>query len=240
MQGSVQGTVLGTVLDTLLDTLLPPACAACGRAGGTICARCRSTFRAPDPGEFTVADAGVVIGDAAWLSVGAFAHASALRAALGRLKYAGAARVATDLADAALPAFERLLGVSGTDVTLVPVPIHAERRRQRGYNQATLLARALARGVARARAGEGRGRGPLVADILERGAATERQHRLDRAARLRNLRHAITLRPGATAPAVAIVVDDILTTSATIEACGAVLRAAGASAVYGFAIAREV
>jgi predicted amidophosphoribosyltransferase len=69
---------------------------------------------------------------------------------------------------------------------------------------------------------------------------TERQHRLDRAGRLRNLRDAIGLRTTTAAPAIAIVVDDILTTSATFEACASVLRSAGTREAYGFAIAREV
>ena len=77
-------------------------------------------------------------------------------------------------------------------------------------------------------------------DLLERRQATERQHRLDRAARLRNLRDAIAVRPGIELPATVIVVDDIVTTSATLEACASVLRAAGADEVYGFAVAREV
>jgi predicted amidophosphoribosyltransferase len=79
-----------------------------------------------------------------------------------------------------------------------------------------------------------------VADVLVRERATTQQHRLDRAARLRNLREAFAIRPGARPPPVAILVDDILTTSATLEACAAVLRDAGTSRVLGFAVAREV
>lgn len=215
----------------LIDLLLPPACAACGRAGSILCDRCTAGLRSPDPGAFVVADAGVVIGDAALLAMGAFVHAGPMRAALSRLKYAGAARVCGPLAAAAAPAFRRLLAISG-DAALVPVPIHAARRRQRGYNQAELIARALAR-----RAG---GRGIRVVDALERRAATERQHRLDRAARLRNLRDAFRVRHGVAVPHAVIVVDDILTTAATIEACASVLSEAGAASVYGFALAREV
>ena len=67
-----------------------------------------------------------------------------------------------------------------------------------------------------------------------------RQHGLGRTARLHNLRGAFTLRHEARPPPAVILVDDILTTSATLEACAVVLRAAGATSVYGFAIAREV
>lgn len=212
----------------LLDLVLPPACAACGRTGAVLCDRCTVGLAAPDDGAFVVADAGVVVGDTLLLAIGAFAYQGPLRRALGRLKYAGAARVARPLAAAATPTFARLTDISGP-ATVVPVPIHPARQRQRGYNQARLLASALAERQ-RLKVGE-----PLM-----RAQATERQHRLDRVARLRNLRDAISMRPGAAVPRVAIIVDDILTTSATLEACASVLVAAGTETAYGFAIAREV
>lgn len=214
----------------LLDLLLPPACAACGRFGSVLCAECQRSFTRPDPGDFVVADAGVVLGTALTLGLGAFVFTGPMRRALGRLKYAAAARAARPLAEAAAPALRRLTAVAGTTAVLVPAPLHVARQRQRGYNQAALLAAELARVT-----------GLPTADILERHAATERMHHLDRAARLRNLRGAIRLRAGTGArPRTAIVVDDILTTSATLEACASVLLEGGAESVYGFAIAREV
>lgn len=216
-------------MNALLDILLPPACSACGRAGAILCRACIGAFETPPAGAFVVADAGVVLGQELTLAVGAFAHRGPVRRALGRLKYAGAGRVARPLAAAAAPALERLLSIAGVEAILVPVPVHATRERQRGYNQAALLAGDL-----------GRSAGLDVAPVLVRRAVTERQHRLDRAARLRNLRDAIGLRAGSAAPAIAIVVDDILTTSATLEACASVLRSGGTREAYGFAIAREV
>lgn len=215
---------------TLLDLVVPPACAGCGSAGAILCPVCRASLRRTDDpsARFVAADPGVVIGRALWLGIGAFAHEGAVRRALGRLKYAGAGRVADELAHEALPAFERLAAISGPAV-LVPVPVHIDRQRQRGYNQAALIARRLARDPDHP-----------VAELLARANVTERQHRLDRAGRLRNLRRAIALRNGILAPPVAIVVDDILTTAATLEACAGVLRAGGSREVYGFAIAREV
>jgi predicted amidophosphoribosyltransferase len=79
-----------------------------------------------------------------------------------------------------------------------------------------------------------------VRDLLVRARSTARQHRLDRAGRLRNLRGAITVLPGARLPRTVIVVDDIITTSATLDACAVALVEAGAEAVYGYAVAREV
>lgn len=214
----------------LLDLLLPPACASCARIGSILCAQCRSELRPPTGPDdrFFAADAGVVLGDALELGVAAFAYEGVVRRALQRLKYIGAARVAAALADAALPALDPLLRISGA-ASFVPVPVHVARQRERGYNQAALLAAELARPT----------RLP-VADVLLRPRPTTKQHRLDRAGRLRNLRDAFTLAAEARPPRVAIIVDDILTTSATLESCASVLRAGGSQQVYGFAIAREV
>jgi ComF family protein len=215
----------------LLDILIPPACAGCGRYGVALCASCIGTFRPPsrDEDRFAAPDSGAVVGECLTLAISAFAYDGRLRRALGALKYAGARNAAAPVATAALPAFRRLLRISGP-VPVVPVPLHPERQRERGYNQATLLGDALA-----ARSGAS------VTCALVRTAATTRQHELDRAARLRNLASAFEPADfGRRAPTAAILVDDILTTSATMEACAAVLRRAGAAEVYGFTIAREV
>ena len=214
----------------MLDLLLPPACAGCGRFGDLICPACEDSFRpasTPDD-RFAAPDAGLVIGDALVLAVAAFAHTGQLRRALQRLKYGGSGRIADPLARAAAPALQRLTDLSGR-IPLVPVPVHAARLRQRGYNQAALLARSLASAS-----------GLPVLDLLERRRATARQHGLGKAARLHNLQGAFQVRQGARPPPAVILVDDILTTSATLEACAQVLAAAGATSVYGFAIAREV
>ena len=214
----------------LVDLLLPPACAGCGRFGHLVCDACLAGFRAattPDD-RFVASDPGTIVGEALELAIAAFAHDGSLRRALQRLKYGGSGRIAVPLATAAAPALQALTGMCG-QLPLVPVPVHAARERQRGYNQAALLADALATEA----------RLP-VRDILQRSRATLRQHGLGKAARLHNLRGAFSLRDGARVPPQLILVDDILTTSATLEACAQVLRDAGAVSVYGFAIAREV
>ena len=214
----------------LIDVLLPPSCAGCGRYGSLLCDACRASFRSASPAAvtFVQADPGVVIGESLTLAVAAFRYEAAVRNVLQRLKYGASARLARPLAIAALPAFQRLLVVSGPS-SIVPVPVHPDRRRERGYNQAALLAGWLAQSA-----------GLPVSDILVRARATSKQHRLDRAGRLRNLRGAFRLTKGACPPPAVILVDDILTTSATLESCAGILREAGCEAVYGFAVAREV
>jgi len=214
----------------LLDLLLPSACAACGRYGSPLCGDCLSRFRPATRAEhrFLAPDPGVVIGDALDVALAAFAYEGALRRALQRLKYGGASRLAAPLALAALPTLRQVTSLVGP-ASLVPVPVHRDRLRERGYNQAALLARML-----------GQRAGLPVADLLLRERATVKQHQLDRAGRLRNLRAAFSPAPGMRAPAVVILVDDILTTSATLESCAHVLRAAGAECVAGLVIGREV
>ena len=214
----------------LLELLLPGACAGCGRYGELLCTVCTAgllpasaaadRFAAPDPG--------IVIGDAMELAMAAFIHEGTMRRILQRLKYGGAGRLAAPLARVAAPALGELVTQSGP-ATLVPVPVHATRRRQRGYNQAELLAREL-----------GLLAGLPVLDLLVRHRSTTRQHGLGRAARLQNLQGSLAMRSFARTPEVAIVVDDILTTSATLEACAEILRGHGVSRVFGFAVAREV
>jgi ComF family protein len=214
----------------VLDLLLPPACAGCGRFGHLVCEQCLKGFRAAsNPNDrFMASDPATMVGDALVLAVAAFAHEQMLRRALQRLKYGGSGRIAVPLARAAAPALVALTRVCGSH-PLVPVPVHAARKRQRGYNQAALLAEAL-----------GSETGLPVCDVLERRRATARQHGLGKAARLHNLRGAFALRQGARCQTSVILVDDILTTSATLASCAQVLREAGAVSVYGFAIAREV
>jgi ComF family protein len=214
----------------LLDLLLPPACAGCGGYGLLLCDACLASLRplSHARGQFSAPDPGMVVGDALILALAAFEHSGVIRRALQRLKYGGAGRLAAPLAQASTPSLHELLAITGP-APLVPVPVHPARLRQRGYNQAALLAAVLGRDA----------RLP-VADLLVRRRATTRQHGLNRAARLHNLRGAFDVRNGMVVPPTAIVVDDILTTSATLEACAIALRSAGAAQVFGFAIAREV
>ena len=179
---------------------------------------------------FLAADPGVVIGTHFRTARAAFIYEGAVRRALQKLKYGGVARLAVPLADAAVPTLRDLMSETGPAL-LVPVPVHPIRQRERGYNQAKLLARRLAQ----------RCEAPM-ADLLVRTRPTVKQHTLDRAGRLRNLASAFVLRqPGPRPPPGAvIVIDDIMTTSATLETCAAVRVAAGARDVYGLAIAREV
>ena len=215
---------------SLLELLLPSACAGCGRYGELLCDKCRTSLtpasRAGDC--FLAADGGWVVGESFEVAAAAFAYHGPLRRALQRLKYVGARKVAAPLAEAAVPALGRLVAISGR-LPLTAIPLHPARERVRGYNQAALLADALGRATHLPRS-----------DLVLRARATTRQHHLDRAGRLRNLRGAFALASTARPPPAVILVDDILTTSATLDACASVLLEAGCEHVFGFTIAREL
>lgn len=104
---------------------------------------------------------------------------------------------------------------------LVPVPLHRSRLRQRGYDQALELAKALARDTGL----------PLLASRLRRCRRTRAQTELGAAARRRNVLAAFELRPGPPLPAHVALVDDVLTTGATAGECAHVLLDAGVERV---------
>lgn len=113
---------------------------------------------------------------------------------------------------------------------LIPVPLHRARLRQRGYDQALELARALSRECGL----------PLCADRLFRRRATHPQTELGAAARQENVRAAFGLRAGAPLPAHVALVDDVMTTGATVSECAEVLLASGVERVDVWAIARAL
>ena len=110
---------------------------------------------------------------------------------------------------------------------LVPVPLHRQRLRWRGYDQALELAKPLASTL----------RLPLRADLLQRVQATGAQSRLDAAARRRNLHDAFRVASRGIPEHVALV-DDVMTTGATLHAAALALRRAGVARVDAWVCAR--
>ena len=111
---------------------------------------------------------------------------------------------------------------------LLSVPLHRSRLRQRGYNQALELARPLARSLGV----------PLRHDVLRRERRTAAQTELDAISRRRNVRGAFALRTGAVMPAHVAILDDVMTTGATLAECTRVLKRAGVMRVDAWALAR--
>ncbi len=151
-----------------------------------------------------------------------------LRAAVHELKYHGRRRVAGRLAEA-MAAGGAARAVLSVGAVLVPVPLHPRRRRERGFNQAELLAGELARRLDL----------ELAPVALVRRADTPTQTGLSAAQRRRNVAGAFAVRCRAQiAGRVIVLVDDVVTTGATARACAQALRDAGAKAVRLLSAAR--
>lgn len=200
----------------LLDLLYPPRCVACRVPGPErFCAACRDTIERV---ELPVAQGTPVAGRAC---VGRYE--GQLRKAVLILKYEDRRALAIDLGALVACRLEEQREEWQPD-GLVPVPIHPQRWRERGYNQAELLAEAM-----------GKQCGLPVRLALERVKDTPPQVGLNREERRDNVRGAF--RPTGVAPGRRpVLIDDVQTTGATLEAAAWTLRAAGANTVFALTV----
>ena len=218
-------------LADLLVPLAPPLCAACGGVAGAaepLCGGCRTRLHWLGPAPLEAA------GVAVWAPV---AYEGPARALVRALKFGGAwaaaetmaaqiaANAPPELAGAAASAEPLRAPVPAEAPVLVPVPLHARRLRRRGYDQAALLARALAART-----------GLETSACLTRSGSAGAQVGRGRADRLAGPPGAIRAR--GPVPSRAVLVDDVVTTGGTFAACAAALRAAGTAAVTALAYAR--
>ena len=197
-----------------LERIAPPWCRCCGAPLGIegLCGACRS--RRP---RFAYARAALLYGGLA-------------REAIHAFKFGGRRGLAYPLGDLLAGLGVSALPGAAPEV-LVPVPLHPRRARERGYNQALLLARRVERawGV------------PAAANALQRVAPTQPQTDLDAAARRRNVRGAFAVRrPELVAGRHVVLVDDVLTTGATAGECARSLIRAGARTVGVITVARAL
>jgi ComF family protein len=161
------------------------------------------------------------------VAVAATRYAGAAESIVQALKYRGW-RHLSDLCGGSMA--EALGERAGSLDAVVPLPLHAARMRERGFNQSALLARSVAGRL-----------GIPVVDALERVRPTRSQVGLSRAARKRNVEHAFVASGGFRAGQSLALVDDVATSGATLAAAASALRTAGAARVAAvtFALALE-
>lgn len=156
-----------------------------------------------------------------------FVYEGPVREAVQALKYRGVAALAAPMAS--LMARYLREEPPGADF-LVPVPLHSLRRRLRGYNQSELLARELSAGLGL----------PLAARALARQRSTPPQARAaGESERHANVAGAFEGRRADVEGRKVLLVDDVMTTGATLDACALALREAGAARVHALTFARE-
>lgn len=238
-----------TLASGVLDLLLPRRCAVSGRpllgeegpvsqevmrevevAGGDYCSRCG----APQGrgvgvirGCISCRDYREGFGTREVVAVGRYE--GALKELCLALKFGGERRLAAPLAAwLAQLLFER--GVAEKVELVVPMPLHPFRRFSRGYNQAELIAKPLAKAL-----------GKPMLDVLRRLRRTERQATLSAAQRKGNVESAFEVRSGQTSGIegrLVLLVDDVMTTGATLGEAARTLKKAGAKGVFGALAAR--
>src|SRR3954469_5884945 len=199
------------LLRRLASLLAPPLCVACGAAAGErepLCGGCRRALRWLGPA--VAMAAGVPL----WAPV---AYDGPARALVRELKFGGLQRMASTMASQIAANAPAGWLDSGA---LVPVPLHPARLRKRGYNQAERLAGELALRT-----------GLPAIDCLERTGERATQVGRGRTERLASIAGRISVKPGARVPAEVVLVDDVITTGATLAACAAPCSGASVRAI---------
>ena len=213
---------LQNILIHILDLLLPRRCVGCRCTGTFLCHSCLAQLPHALPTDTDL--------------IACYEYNDkTVRRALWKMKYGNATELvnvfAEPLAEEIIATLAELLSTPelGESIALIPVPLHPKKARQRGYNQAELIANALAKKIPEA---------VVYPSLITRTRNTESQTRTkSRAERERNVKGAFALLNNTVLPRICIVVDDIITSGATTRACAALLKDAGVSTVFRAAVA---
>ena len=200
------------ILPALRDVLLAPRCAGCDEPGGWLCLACRDLCEPVRQGRVHAAGT----------------YGGALRQAVHRFKYGGERALSLELGGLVARRVAADLATGLVLDAVVPVVLHAERARERGYDQARLLAEEVARSC-----------GLPVRAPLRRVRRARPQVELDRRQRAENVRGAFVGEAGALRGLRVALVDDVATTGATIAAAAGAVRAAGARSVRAYVVALD-
>ncbi len=223
----------------LADLLLPNRCLGCGQGGEPLCAACAANL--PTQTGFTCVGCSgpSYVGEPChrcqptsalsglWVA-GAYDH-PVVAAAVRQLKYGGVRTLAQPLASLAVRFLRAHVAVAHPQLlqfdAVVAVPLHRRRQLERGFNQAELIADAVAKELGL----------PTAHPCLQRVRYRRPQVELKAAQRRSNLTDAYR---AAAAPSRVLLLDDVASTGSTLQAAAAALKAAGAQQVWGLVVAR--
>jgi len=221
-----------------VDLLFPQWCVGCGKEGAFICPDCRRSLprimpplcpRCGKPQASGILCPGCVGWQAEIEGIRSpFRFDGVIRQAIHQLKYRNLRALAVTLANLLQ---DYLVTNPMPGEVLVPVPLHRKRVRERGYNQSSLLAKELGKLTSL----------PVVDDCLIRQRHTPPQTKTPTVDERRsNVANAFTCRDCRLRDKQVLLIDDVSTSGATLDACAAALRADGATSVWGLVLAREI
>ena len=224
------------VRNTILDLIFPPHCVVCGHDGEWLCPDCVASFHYVQPPICGMCGRPLSHGDLCTncsrhpLEIDGIRAATyfegSIRQTIHHFKYKGTQVLAPYLGKLIAQAWHSAsLPVS----TIVPVPLHPQRLRQRGYNQSALLARELSKHLDL----------PVIENCLLRVRPTRPQVGLGAAERRMNVQDAFQCTDQRLEGKNIMLIDDVCTTGATLEACAHALYEQGSQVVWALVLARE-
>lgn len=233
------GQTTGSFWNTVIDFILPPVCNGCETAGSLICATCKEKliwlqeplcdicgqpgFRAGVCRRCTKVPPTIDHIRAAVL------YTEPMTRIMHQFKYYDQFGLAQTMANMMRGAARVLYELQQPDL-LIPIPLHVAREAERGYNQAYLLAAELSKIL----------KTPVVKDGLSRTRQTEVQAQLTRRERVENMSGAFEIGPHDLTGRHVMLIDDVCTTGATLNAAAVCLKEAGVTHVAGLCVARAL
>lgn len=205
------------ITGAILDLIYPPQCAGCGRVDTAWCSNCDRKLR-NTPLSILVRPLPPLL-----ISISTGYHNGILQKAIHALKYEGVMDVVPALGDRLSAA---LAEQSVTFDTIIPVPIFKVRLKERGYNQSQVIGSYMAQYMVQ----------PVLAAALERTRHTPPQVGLSQRARVENVRDAFRANPSLVSDTTILLLDDVMTTGATLQECAHALLDAGARAVLSLTV----
>ena len=210
------GSEARALWDNFLDLVFPPRCAGCDRIDTRWCARCQHTLAATPLDLQLRILPGIIIASTS-------DHDGLIQRASVALKYDRAFGAQTPLS---LRLVESVQELGWRVEVVIPAPMHVSRRRRRGYNQAEIIAAPVAQALGVA----------IAPDAITRNRATVSQVGLSSQERLLNVSGAFSARKSVVKGKTVLLIDDVVTTGATLAACAQAALAEGAAEVYGLTV----